>query len=50
MTKEGKDNGKKDIQMLRNHYRGACIPRVISLFSELTLLRMKDIESGKDYI
>lgn len=50
VMREAKDNGKKAIKILREHYRGISKPRIISLYTELTSLKMHDNESVTDYI
>ena len=41
------NDGREAVKILREHYRGKTI---ISLYTELTSLRMKDSESVTDYI
>ena len=47
---EAKDDGRKALAVLREHYRGKGKARVISLYTELTSLRMKESDSTTDYI
>ena len=47
---EAKDDGRRALQVLRQHYQGKGKPRVISLYTELTSLKMKESESTTDYI
>lgn len=44
------DNGREALKILREHYSGKSKPRIISLYTSLTRLRMADNESVTDYI
>lgn len=43
-------NGRKALEILEKHYRGAGKPRIISLYTELTTLEMKPGESVTAYV
>ena len=47
---EAKDDGRKALQVLREHYEGKGKPRVIALYTELTSMLMKAGEAVTDYI
>ena len=40
MMRDAKDDGRKAIEILREHYAGKGKPRVIALYTELTSLKM----------
>ena len=42
IIREAKDNGKKALEILREHYLGKSRPRIISLYTELTSLKKQD--------
>ena len=48
--REAKDDGKKALDILRNHYAGTGKPRIISLYTVLTSLVKKRDESITDYV
>ena len=50
VIREAKDDGRKALQVLREHYQGKGKPRIIALYTELTSLEMKEGESTTDYI
>jgi len=43
-------DGKRALEMLRQHYAGTSKPRMITLYSELTSLSKHADESVTDYI
>ena len=47
---DAKDNGAKAIQILRSHNKSSDTTRIISLYTELTSLRMCDEEDITDYL
>ena len=47
---DAKDDGKKALDILREHYVGKSKPRIISLYTELTSLKMASDESTTDYV
>ena len=50
VIREAKDDGRKALAVLREHYQGKGKPRVIALYTELTSLRLRDDESATDYV
>ena len=48
--REAKDDGRKALSVLREHYQGKGKPRVIALYTERTSLQMAEGESTTDYI
>jgi hypothetical protein len=50
VIREAKDDGRKALRILREHYKGKGKPRVISLYTELTSLKKEESESVTDYV
>ena len=50
IIRDAKDDGRKAIEILREHYVGCSKPRIISLYTVLTNLHMSDNETITDYI
>ena len=50
IIREAKDDGRKALKVLREHYQGNGKPRVIALYTELTSLRKGENETTTDYI
>ena len=50
IIREAKDKGNEAIQILRQHYLGKSKPRIISLYTELTSLKLGSEETVTDYI
>ena len=50
VMRDAVDNGRKALEILRNHYAGKGKPRIIALYTELTSLRKSSSESVTDYI
>lgn len=50
IMRDAKDDGKKSIKILRDHYLGTSAPRILSLYTELTTLKKSDDETVTDYI
>ncbi|CAB4014638.1 Hypothetical predicted protein, partial [Paramuricea clavata] len=50
VIREAKDNGRKALTVLREHYQGKGKPRIISLYTELTSLKKAENETITDYI
>ena len=50
VMRDAKDDGKKALQILRNHYMGKSKPRVLALYTELTSLQKGHAESITDYV
>ena len=49
ISREAKDDGRKALTVLRQHYQGKEKPRVIALYTELTSLKLRETESTTDY-
>ena len=50
VIREAKDDGKKALDVLREHYQGKSKPRIMALYTELTSLHMGEKETTTDYI
>ena len=50
IMRDAADDGKKALQILRQHYAGCNKPRIISLYTELTTLAKRSDESVTDYV
>jgi len=50
VMRDAVDNGKRALEILRDHYAGKGKPRIISLYTELTSLVKKSSESVTDYV
>ena len=50
VMRDAKDDGKKALGILRQHYAGSGKPRIISLYTELTSLVKRSDESVTDYV
>ena len=50
LMRDAKNNGRKALKILREHYLSKGKPRVISLYTELTSLKKTGAESVTDYI
>ena len=50
IIRDAKDDGKKALKILRDHYIGASKPRIISLYTELTSLKMINTEGATEYM
>ena len=50
VIREAKDDGRRALQVLREHYQGKGKPHIIAPYTELTSLEMKEGESTTDYI
>ena len=50
IMRDAKDNGRKALKILREHYLGKSKPRIISLYSELASLKMSAEENVTDYV
>ena len=48
--RDAADDGKRALEMLRQHYAGTSKPRIITLYTELTSLSKHADESVTDYI
>lgn len=50
VIREANNDGRKALQVLREHYQGKGKPRIIALYTELTSLHMREGETTTDYI
>ncbi|XP_060907353.1 uncharacterized protein LOC132984488 [Labrus mixtus] len=50
VMREAADDGRKALQILRDHYASKGKPRIIALYTELTSLKNKSEETVTDYI
>ena len=50
VIRDAKDNGKKALEILREHYLGKSKPKIISLYTELTTLSKFEGETVTDYM
>ena len=50
IMRDAKDNGKKALEILREHYMGQGKPKIIALYTELTTLNKGTEESTTDYL
>ena len=50
VTREAKDDERKALGVLREHYQGKGKPRIIALYTEPTSLQIAKGESTTDYI
>ena len=50
IMRDAKDNGKKTLEILREHYMGQGKPKIIALYTELTTLNKGTDESTTDYL
>ena len=50
IMREASDNGREALRILRDHYAGKGKPRIISLYTQLTLLKREQNEGVTDYI
>lgn len=50
IIRDAKDNGREALKILREHYLGSSKPRIISLYTELTSLKMTSSERVTDYM
>ena len=50
IIRDGKDDGRKSLDILNEHYLSKGKPKVISLYTELTSLKKGDNENVTDYM
>ena len=50
IIRDASDDGRKALEILREHYLGSTKPRIISLYGELTSLKKQESESVTDYV
>ena len=43
IIRDAKNNGRHSLQILRDHYLGSTKPRVISMYCDLTSLKLKEV-------
>ena len=50
IMRDAKDNGRKALKLLRDHYAGSSKPRIITMYTELTSLKKGPKEPVTEYI
>jgi hypothetical protein len=50
VIREARDDGRKSLKVLREHYQGKGKPRIIALYTELTSLKKGESENTTDYM
>ena len=50
LVREAKDDGRKALNVLREHYRGKDKPRIIALYTELTSPKKPENETITEYV
>ena len=50
IIRDARNNGRLAMKILREHYVGSSKPRIISLYTELTSLKMSEHENVTDYM
>ena len=50
IIRDAKHDGKRAIEILRGHYLGKGMPRVLNLYTQLTTLKMTENENVTDYM
>ena len=50
IMRDAPDDGRKAYKILKNHYLGSSKPRIISLYTELTSLKMGGSEAVTEYV
>ena len=50
IIREAKEDGRKALKVLREHYHGKGKPRIIALYTELTSLKKGENETTTDYM
>ena len=50
VMRDAADDGRKALQILREHYAGSSTPRIVSLYTELTSLIKRREESVTEYV
>ena len=50
IMRDARNDGRKALKILRDHYRGSTKPRIISMYCELTSLKLSPTESVTDYL
>lgn len=49
IMREAKDNGRRALQIMQEHYFSKGKPKIIALYTELTALKRRENESVTDY-
>jgi hypothetical protein len=50
VIRDARDDGRKALEVLRQHFQGKGKPRIISLYTELTSLKKEENEPIVDYV
>ena len=50
MLRDARDDGRRALEILREHYQGKGKPRIITLYTELTSLKKQGNETIVDYV
>ena len=50
IIRDARNDGRKALKILRDHYRGSTKPRIISMYCELTSLKLSPTETVTDYL
>ena len=50
IIRDAKNKGRKALEILRNHYIGSTKPRIISMYCDLTTLKLQSEESVTEYL
>ena len=50
VIRDARDDGRKALKILREHYLGSSAPRLIAMYTELTSLKKSDSETVTDYM
>ena len=50
VIREARDDGRRALEILREHYAGSGKPRIIALYTKLTSLRKENNETVTDYV
>ncbi len=50
VIRDARDDGRRALEILREHYQGKGKPRIITLYTELTSLKKQENETIVDFI
>ena len=50
ILRDAKNDGRAALKILRDHYKGSSKPRIISMYSELTSLKLSSNETVTEYL
>jgi hypothetical protein len=50
LIRDARDDGRKSLKILREHYQGSSKPRIISLWTELSKLKKNHDETATNYL